>query len=501
LRKLADISARRKQEVPKALQMLKIPKAVTRKVNRKVRHAAREVEFAMRATRLEESIPEKVFLCEGATRFFWVDVRARTTDLVVKLRCISGTASVYASYSTTTPGPTSWEFAMIRGKLVLKHSEERAKYDRCSLGVYAVTELEATLEQWFVVEPVQQLRRKKRDTKVPEVMARLQLLRDNKRMRATFDEEVSEILRRRASSKPDAPDFVRLNKTLTSFQKPRVKSISKQLSQVKMKRLELREERLANLTAMVDRKKIHELAVTKAQLIHTIWERKCYFDRLWLTSMSAITALDALHARFERIKVVILQNKLEYCMIFKVQRRWKNFLGKKHDFNTRLLLQAHNSCLFWKDNLRGIVDRRNRHSLVNCIKESAYIVTIPRQVEWLVGIVMKIQANWRESKSRELRRMELLVMMWDRTLDHIINGSLIKYRRKRRRQLIEKYQGISPELRDKALWGYYNQAKLTFNLKFTRGGSTFFAFLPSTEEMTELIFKASNRKNAFKVLG
>lgn len=491
LKKLSDISARRKKLDKKTLPMPKIPPTVAIKVSRKVRHAARENEFSKKATKLEENLSESIYLCAGATRFFWVDIHNKATDLVVLLKCAADKAVIYASYSNTTPGPTSFEFISVKPKLILSYSEDRAKRERCSLAVYAKVELEASIECWFLAEVVQLTRKKKKDPKIPEVLMRLERLRVDKRLRAELNEDVSEILERRLINKASTQDFVQLNRTFTSHSKLKPRNIDLKLSRAKKRRLELSEDKQSYKTAIVNRMKVREIATVKAQRIHSICQRKSNFEQLWMTNLFSVLVLDELHTRFSKIKSEILQQKLEYCMVVKVQRNWKRYLGNKLDFETRLLLQARNTCLLWRDHMKAMVDYRNDHSLVMCMKESAYVVQIPNTFNSFIRCVIKVQTNWRESKTRELRRMELLVMQWNKALDAIINVSVSKYRRKRRRQLTEKYLSIPVELRDKLLWKHYVKVKETFNRKFNIEVNQIFTFLLSDKAMTDLIKKAS----------
>jgi hypothetical protein len=492
LKKLSDISARRKQLDVKLLSMPQIPQTVATKVTRKVKHAAKELEFEKRSKKLDEHLSEDIFLCAGATRFFWVDMKDKVSDLVVQIKYTSGRGALYASYNYPTPGPNNYDIVTFKNKLVLPFTEERAKRERCNLAVTSRSEVEAVIECSFLGELTQLPNKsKKSSSKIPEVLLRLNRIRYDKLQRDRLDASVADILMRRSRSKALSQDFISLNKTYTSSSKMSSEDIDGKLIRVRQKRLELNEEKATTKRAFMDRRKIREIATVKAKRIHSICQRKSNFEQMWLTNLYAVLTVETLHSRFSKIKVEVLQQKLEFCMVLKVQRTWKRYQGKELDFETRLLLQTRNTCLFWRDHMKALVDFRNDRTLVQCMRDSAYIYKAPSRFDWFINLVLRIQLNWHQIKVREQRRMELLRMQWNKAMDGIVNGNVLKYRRKRRKQLTEKYLSIPAELREELLGKHYQKCKLAFHIKFIEDEDAFFTFLFSSKGITELIYKAS----------
>lgn len=467
---------------------------------------ATEARFLSDKVTLLEKIPAKGYIEPCKYQYFDINVKDCISPLRILVKAKRGKAQVFISFKNPWPTKSSFDRVYESDLVEVPGKSSIFSENKCYVSVFALNGASVTITYFFNLDflDTNTQVRKRKNSITSQKLIKTRPEKDMK-YRAQLEARVKIILEKRKAldklnqTTKTKTNYVELNKTQhktspadeISFENKKQTSVKK-LEQIKMKKALIQEERSENLKMMMVRKEIRAIAEKKALEIKGIVSRKVFFEKNWLLlNYFCMIFLnwrkDYLLKRREKLYGI-----LSNMQAFKIQKNYKFKFNSGFTLKYRLLAMS-NSLLkimwqhsnhYWKEQYKG--------QLLDSIKQSANHKNISKMFMNFYSGTIFIQFTWRRYWSKTAERIRVLLDMWSKAVDDIINQMAGgKLRRKKKNLLVEKLMGISFETKVKAIKTHLAECKKDFLRQVSSVKHSKFHYLMNEENMRSLVMKTA----------
>lgn len=423
---------------------------------------------------------------QGEAHYFNVPLRGYPSPLGIELSIQKGTVACYFSYHSIRPGPDIYDFRFRTKTFKIYGRYTVFKEPKGVLCVLAETDAYVRVRVTFgdLGEPLV--------TKSFCVREDDQVQKRPKRKMPTLPVDFT--VKNRSVSPENlsqSVNFIEVNKRKLIRTRSHTRSLNLQRHlQVKERHQELCEAQKAHAISIAARLQRRQEAQVQAHFIAQVLMRKRLFECGWLTFITFAAYSQFLNFRYNAHKLSTLRRLKESFNCKIVQRAYRRQYPPDFDIKTRtmVLLSAH---------IRFYL-AINRHStrkitfipLFNCIRDGYHNKKVHLAINMTFNRITKIQRNFRLQKYMEKYYFRIIYELWEK----VVREEEEKYMKsKANRRFLHLPENEKLNIIQIALQESKARHR-EFHKDGMRRARHLFSFLPTPEELLDVIVRSTKRK-------